>query len=273
MSDKPEIKKPVKFINGFAEGGYVKDMNWGPAGMVSGPKIQIDGNWYDEASLAEALKECRIDREAECTAIGKAKLKVIAQRYADLIDSEDEDSLNEARDIYLDEVGNVSVTLDLLAEIDRLRTAEGDAMTYKAGMENVAQQRDQLKAEVEESAAVIDQLAKILAGVAVALKGEELPLSRHGYHDLVEGVSVLKLENDLRKAENEALRKDLVDWQEVVVALKREVPERFTSHARGNAPGHGHSISGVWDDDNGALAGKECAWCKAWNAAMSKAAQ
>lgn len=37
----------------------------------------------------------------------------------------------------------------LKAEIDRLRTAEGDAMTYKAGMENVAQRRDQLKAEVE----------------------------------------------------------------------------------------------------------------------------
>ena len=37
----------------------------------------------------------------------------------------------------------------LKAEIDRLRTAEGDAMTYKAGMENVAQQRDQLKAENE----------------------------------------------------------------------------------------------------------------------------
>lgn len=38
---------------------------------------------------------------------------------------------------------------ELKAEIERLRTAEGDAMTYKAGMENVAQQRDQLKAEVE----------------------------------------------------------------------------------------------------------------------------
>ena len=35
----------------------------------------------------------------------------------------------------------------LIAEVERLRTAEGDAMTYKAGMENVAQQRDQLKAD------------------------------------------------------------------------------------------------------------------------------
>lgn len=37
--------------------------------------------------------------------------------------------------------------LMLTVEVERLRTAEGDAMTYKAGMENVAQQRDQLKAE------------------------------------------------------------------------------------------------------------------------------
>jgi len=37
----------------------------------------------------------------------------------------------------------------LQAESWRLRTAEGDSMTYKAGMENCAQQRDQAKAEVE----------------------------------------------------------------------------------------------------------------------------
>ncbi|WP_321837848.1 hypothetical protein [Pseudomonas kulmbachensis] len=77
----------------------------------------------------------------------------------------------------------------------------------------------------------------------------------------------------LQLAEIESLRKDLVDWQEVLAAVKREVPERFTSHARGNAPGHSHSISGVWDDDNGVLAGKESAWCKAWSAAMGKGEQ
>lgn len=37
--------------------------------------------------------------------------------------------------------------LALIAEVERLRTAEGDAMTYKAGMENCAAQRDELKAE------------------------------------------------------------------------------------------------------------------------------
>ncbi len=32
----------------------------------------------------------------------------------------------------------------------------------------------------------------------------------------------------------------------------------------GNAPGHGHETPGVWDDDNGPLAGKPCKWCAAW---------
>jgi len=71
-------------------------------------------------------------------------------------------------------------------------------------------------------------------------------------------------------AENEALRKELGNWQEVVDAVKRETAERFTRTSHGNAPGHCHSTSGVWDGDNGALAGKECAWCKTWNAAMGQ---
>lgn len=33
----------------------------------------------------------------------------------------------------------------------------------------------------------------------------------------------------------------------------------------GNSPGHGHPISGVWDSDNGAIAGHECGQCILWN--------
>ena len=32
----------------------------------------------------------------------------------------------------------------------------------------------------------------------------------------------------------------------------------------GNAPGHAHEVPGVWDSDNGKLAGKPCAWCALW---------
>jgi hypothetical protein len=38
----------------------------------------------------------------------------------------------------------------------------------------------------------------------------------------------------------------------------------------GNAPGHHHEVPGVWDSDNGFLAGKKCAWCALW--AEAKAA-
>lgn len=30
-------------------------------------------------------------------------------------------------------------------------------------------------------------------------------------------------------------------------------------------PGHWHTVPGVWDADNGPLAGRPCEWCKTWN--------
>lgn len=74
-------------------------------------------------------------------------------------------------------------------------------------------------------------------------------------------------ERDQLKAEAESLR-------QVMSAVVAEIPGAHTSRS-GNAPGHCHSIPGVWDRDNGAKAGKECAWCKLWNyaAAMGKGEQ
>lgn len=34
-----------------------------------------------------------------------------------------------------------------------------------------------------------------------------------------------------------------------------------------NAPGHGHKVAGIWDDDNGLLAGTQCDWCALWQRA------
>ena len=50
-----------------------------------------------------------------------------------------------------------------------------------------------------------------------------------------------------------------------ISAIVEEVPHRHGS--RGNAPGHGHDIPGIWDSDNGELAGKECGWCQVWRLA------
>lgn len=56
---------------------------------------------------------------------------------------------------------------------------------------------------------------------------------------------------------------------ELIALMRRVVAEhpRRSHKNDGNGPGHGHAIPGVWDEDNGELAGKPCAWCSIWNAA------
>lgn len=59
------------------------------------------------------------------------------------------------------------------------------------------------------------------------------------------------------------------DFRDVFAAVIRELENnRFGGH-NGNAPGHAHDIPGVWDSDNGALAGQPCAWCALWNKAKA----
>jgi len=54
-------------------------------------------------------------------------------------------------------------------------------------------------------------------------------------------------------------------WKPLLEAVMREIPSR---EYRGNAPGHAHSIPGIWDGDNRPeLAGKPCAWCVAYSTA------
>ena len=57
-----------------------------------------------------------------------------------------------------------------------------------------------------------------------------------------------------------------VAWPDILAAVLREHPKR--GREDGNAPGHGHAVPGIWDSDNGKLAGKPCAWCLTWNAAL-----
>ncbi len=60
-------------------------------------------------------------------------------------------------------------------------------------------------------------------------------------------------------------------WLEILEAVLREMPAR--KGVNGNAPGHGHRITGIWDDDNGPLSGKPCAWCMTWNKVKSMLAE
>ena len=47
----------------------------------------------------------------------------------------------------------------------------------------------------------------------------------------------------------------------ILEAVRREMEDKVYSK---NAPGHAHRTPGIWDEDNGDLAGKLCAWCLTW---------
>lgn len=67
----------------------------------------------------------------------------------------------------------------------------------------------------------------------------------------------------------ELFRQEAKRWRDIVRSFANEIPHR--SAVRGNAPGHGHDVPGIWDSDNSPLAGKECAWCKTWHSALDAA--
>lgn len=56
--------------------------------------------------------------------------------------------------------------------------------------------------------------------------------------------------------------------------LMRAVVEQLDHKNKGNvdAPGHRHTSPGIWDSDNGEIAGKPCAWCALWKEAKGSVA-
>lgn len=57
------------------------------------------------------------------------------------------------------------------------------------------------------------------------------------------------------------------DLTEVMTLVFREIELR--NRGRKNAPGHCQAVAGIWDRDNGELAGQPCAWCALWNKAKA----
>ena len=86
------------------------------------------------------------------------------------------------------------------------------------------------------------------------------------FHGTV-GIGVVMDINQLEKFASLVSAKEREKWEPVISAVIREIPYQLRSSKKGNAPGHAHEIVGIWDSDNGKLAGTVCAWCKAWNTA------
>jgi len=68
-----------------------------------------------------------------------------------------------------------------------------------------------------------------------------------------------------------ALRARVAEWERIKALYRNEWAARKESCYKQNQyHGHGHSIDGVWDGDNGPLLGCECAACAMHNAALSQ---
>lgn len=84
---------------------------------------------------------------------------------------------------------------------------------------------------------------------------------------------------DLLLAEVEAAaadKRNALAFRDLMAAVIRNINHgEYNRPYRGieNAPGHAHDIPGIWDSDNGAKAGTQCAWCATWNAARAAIAQ
>ena len=117
-----------------------------------------------------------------------------------------------------------------------------------------------------------DALMSALKGI-VANDNERVSITIVGLKQLEQELSVVKRERDEARAEVERMRKHVAEavaaererWRPVLDAVVRELACK--GEHRGNAPGHAHSIPGVWDSDNGPIAGTPCSWCTAWKIA------
>jgi hypothetical protein len=73
--------------------------------------------------------------------------------------------------------------------------------------------------------------------------------------------------SDVPSEEHPSDSRELVRLKGLICAMVDHL-ERRQEYRNGNAPGHSHRVAGVWDIDNGELAGKKCSWCELWQEAL-----
>ena len=60
----------------------------------------------------------------------------------------------------------------------------------------------------------------------------------------------------------------VVNELDQIGAILVELVDQMSEHNSGPyAPGHCHTVPGIWDSDNGILAGQPCALCAIWRKA------
>jgi hypothetical protein len=115
---------------------------------------------------------------------------------------------------------NVVMTLKTQLEGNIPLVRQADALAALAARNaEIARLRDEDEINID----IIRRMSQILAGIAVAIKGEELPLHRHGYHDLVGLTQKNMLELELYRhtdAERCEALATLTAERDVALALK-----------------------------------------------------
>ena len=85
-----------------------------------------------------------------------------------------------------------------------------------------------------------------------------------GMEDPATDISALKAQRDELLAEVE-------EWRAIKAAYLIEYAARPNGFRPGQYRGHAHDIDGIWDRDNGTLAGCKCAACMMHQAAIANA--
>ncbi|HDR9036072.1 TPA: hypothetical protein QDB07_003580 [Burkholderia vietnamiensis] len=152
---------------------------------------------------------------------------------------------------------------------DKMRAlAEGLRAAGPLACREAADAIDLLLAEVEAS----DQKRK-----EAILDAEKARDERNRAHvklnaEWIEKTNALRAELEAAAAD----KRDALAFRDLMAAIIREIDHgEYDRPYLGteNAPGHAHDVPGIWDSDNGAKAGTQCAWCATWNAARSALAQ
>lgn len=168
----------------------------------------------------------------------------------------------------------VSITDELIADLEAAANAAGGAewMLIDGEMRMDADNRYVTsKDRIDDNKVPFAEIhyGNPDAGMGEPFQGEQVAA---GYFmALANPATILALlaERADLKLQLAAARVDAKRWRDIVQSFVDEIPHR--SAVRGNAPGHGHDVPGIWDSDNGPLAGKECAWCKTWHSALGAA--
>lgn len=157
---------------------------------------------------------------------------------------------------------------------DPMQEREGGDFVLHSDLMIIAEQRDVANAAAEAALRTMGKVHEMMTMVDVPGMVLEAPgpadnlIQRAAW--LVKEYAALKLCVEAQEDFGANMASpDYDELRDAVKAMFVEIVGEDGPHSYrddGNAPGHGHTIPGVWDDDNRKeIAGKPCKWCAAWS--------